>query len=109
MPARFDWPEVMETTALALVASRLFEPFIDERRERNEAVWSDQNRWLFGYYFGRGDTRLWVPRRNGADGGRVINFSHPLGRKAFRILVLAYGIGTVSAAIVAAAALGARW
>ena len=109
----FEWPSIYECSPTALVASRLFEPFLDERRARNREVWQDKRSWKFGFYFGKGDTRLWVPQRPKKglyqDEVRVINFSHPLGRKAFRILVLAYATGAIAATMTIAAILGVRW
>jgi hypothetical protein len=111
--SRFDWPDVIESTRFALVASRACAPFLDERREANFLVWSDSKKWKFGFYFGEGDTRLWAPRRL-ADGSqhpveRVINFSHPRGRPAFRILMLAYGTALALVGAVVAALAGVRW
>jgi hypothetical protein len=111
--SRFDWPDVVESTRFALVGSRVFEPYLEERRESNERVWSDPGRWRFGFYFGEGDTRLWVPRRlkdgRGHPTEAVINFCHRRGRPAFRILLLAYGTGLSLAGAVLAALAGARW
>lgn len=112
-PNSFEWPVVLETTSHALVGSRVFEPYLDQRRTDNTASWSDKRHWMLGFYFGKNDTRLWVPRRlkNGGakDDDRVINFGHPLGRKAFRILMLGYMIGFAALTMVVAALAGIRW
>jgi len=113
MAARFEWPTVLETTEYVLVGSRVFEPILNERRTANSEVWSKAKSWRFGFYFGDGDTRLWVPRRRpdgtANDDERVINFRHPLGRKAFRILMLGYGTGFLTVTALVAALLGVRW
>jgi len=109
----FEWPAVYESTVCALVASRLFEPFLEERRARNREIWSEPRNWRLGFYFGKGDTRLWVPRKpkNGLyqDQARIINFSHPMRRKAFRILATGYGIGFIAIVMTVAALSGIRW
>src|SRR5690349_8809247 len=95
---RFEWGQVLETPVHALVAERAFGPFLDQRRNENRQVWFDRRSWRLGFYFGHGDTRLWVPRRSRrvTDCERlVINFAHPLGRKALRVLGLAYAIGFI--------------
>jgi hypothetical protein len=95
------------------VAARVCEPYLAEARFRNDAVWSNPRNWRFGFYFGKDDSRLWVPRRdrNGKprDGQRVVNFGHPIGRKSFPILMLAYFTGLLGAITLIAIALGARW
>jgi hypothetical protein len=86
--------------------------YLDALRQRNHAVWSQRANWFLGFYFGVGDTRLWVPARG--RGGlpdpvrRVLNFQHPLGRKAFGVLTLAYVSFGLLALFVAAHLLGAR-
>ncbi len=113
MATRFEWPAVLESTQYVLVGSRVFEPFLREKRDANAEVWSRPTSWRFGFYFGAGDTRLWVPRRerDGTpnDAERVINFKHPLGRKAFRILMFGYGTGFLTVCALVAALLGVRW
>ncbi len=110
---RFVWPGVLGSSRCALVAGRLAEPFLTERRQANDEVWADGRNWRVGFYFGAGDSRLWVPRRDRwgrpVDSVRVVNFAHPRGRRAFRVLVLAYGIAAVTAALFTAALLGVRW
>lgn len=112
-PETFTWPPTVEMPIHAVVAERIWRPILNERRQRNHDVWEDSARWRMGFYFGEGDTRLWVPRRL-ADGtaievDMVINFSHPLGRRAFRILMLGYGITAVAGVIFAMALFGVRW
>ncbi|MCW5938985.1 MAG: hypothetical protein KF884_04410 [Fimbriimonadaceae bacterium] len=111
--SRFDWPDVIKSTRFTLVASRVCVAFLDERREANQGIWSDPGRWRFGFYFGEGDTRLWVPRRmkNGQEDPveRVINFCHRRGRPAFRILMFAYGTGLALIIALVAALAGVRW
>ncbi len=113
MPAEIEWPIVLETSTHALVGSKLFEPFLAERRQQNQAVWADSQHWRLGFYFGKQDTRLWVPRRSKdgipVESVLVINFGHALGRKAFRILMLAYGTGLVALCMVGCALAGVRW
>ena len=111
--SRFEWPVVYESRVCALVASRLFEPFLEERRTRNKEIWSNPQNWRLKFYFGKGDTRLWVPPRpkNGLyqDKIRIINFGHPMGKRAFRILSLGYGIGIAACVMILAALSGIRW
>lgn len=93
----FEWPVVLESRACVLVGSKVFEPWIDDRRRANKAEWENPNHWKFGFYFGKDDTRLWVPKPGQTDPDlRIINFGHPLGKKAFRILMLGYAIGLVT-------------
>lgn len=97
LEAGFEWPVVLESRACVLVGSKVFEPWIEERRRANLTQWENQNNWKFGFYFGKCDTRLWVPKPGSDDPNlRIINFGHPLGRKAFRILMLGYAIGVVA-------------
>lgn len=95
------------------VATRVAEPLLSEDRFRNEVIWANPRRWRFGFYFGEGDTRLWVPRRGNdgepVDSDRVLNFAHPLGRKAFRLLMFGYATGLALAGVVVAVLLGVRW
>lgn len=81
------------------ISERVAEPYLEEVRFRNQAVWANTGNWYFGFYIGRGDARLWVPRRlrsGEADGRRrVLNFGHPLGRRALRVLVAGYFVGTL--------------
>jgi uncharacterized membrane protein len=91
----------------------LAEPYLDNLRARNQMIWSNPRRWKLGFYFGADDTRLWVPRRCrcGAprEDDRVLNFGHPRGKQAFRILLMAYFTGALLLAALLAAALGMRW
>ncbi|MBL8064765.1 MAG: hypothetical protein JNM34_02785 [Chthonomonadaceae bacterium] len=111
--SRFEWPEVHETTTYALVASRVFDHFLDGKRRHNDQIWADDSKWKLGFYFGAGDSRLWVPVRRNRDNKRkselVVNFGHPLGKRAFRILCLAYSIGFLAVGMIIAAMFGARW
>lgn len=107
------------TQGLALVRSRLMREgarlssdLIESEKARNNAVWADRRNWFLGFYFGRGDTRLWVPRRDervADEGNMVINFSHPRGREAGKVLALAYVVCTLAVGVVGAIALGYRW
>lgn len=95
------------------VASRMCQDYLDHRRWVNDLTWQNPRHWVMGFYLGEGDTRLWVPKRR-ADGKpyeteRVINFRHPQGRKAFGVLMLAYGTGAVTVLFLLAIALGQRW
>jgi uncharacterized membrane protein len=95
------------------VVVRMTELAMADVRARNELIWSNPGCWRLGFYFGEGDTRLWVPRRCACgaprDADRVINFRHPVGRTAFRILMLGYATAALLAVAIAAIALGARW
>lgn len=97
---------------LERVSQGLAAPILEGRRARNQASWVDAENWVFGFYFGYGDTRLWVPRK--MKGGEpsedrcLINFGHPLGRKAFRILALAYIAGATFFGFLTAVLLGYR-
>lgn len=95
----------VEPIAIAF-ASRLAQPLIQSMRQGNEAVWQENSSWKFGFYFGKGDRRLWVPKPTEFGSAhpedRVINFSHPQAKGAFRILMLAYGIGTLAIAVILA-------
>jgi uncharacterized membrane protein len=112
-PVSPERPQVADVARFALVASRIAAPYLRARREINEACWSDSARWKFGFYFGRADTRLCVPRRmcdgSADDANRVINFGHPMGRRPFKILMTAYAIGLVGLAMTGAAVVGLRW
>jgi uncharacterized membrane protein len=111
--SRFDWPIVHETTSYALVASRVFEPFLESRRAEHAEIWNDSKNWHFGFYYSKEDSRLWVPRRridrSSDDHTRVINLGHKRARKALCILVLAYGIGIVAVVMTALMLAGVRW
>jgi hypothetical protein len=91
----------------------LCSPVIQSKRARNQVCWADRDNWVFGLYFGHDDTRLWAPKkeRGGAPSPhmRIINFSHPLGRKAFRVLLLVYLVAGTLAVMVLMALLGVRW
>ncbi len=104
--------EIVETRFQS-VAVRLSEPFLTERKLDNHSVWTNAKNWHLGFYFGKEDTRLWVPkmRRQGKEdpNQRVINFAHPLGRKAFKILMLGYTVAALGAATLLAYAFGIRW
>lgn len=112
-PAPSARPALTDVARFALVGSRIATPYLRARREINEACWSDPARWRLGFYFGRADTRLWVPRRlrDGSpdDTNRVINFGHPMGKRPFKVLMTAYAIGLVSLAMSLAALSGLRW
>lgn len=90
----------VETGAIGV---RLGEQFLAERRARNEEIWHSPSSWVLGIYYGVGDTRLWVPKKgsNSESSQRAINFAHPLGRPALRMLVFCYTVGIVAAAIIA--------
>ncbi|HRJ34222.1 MAG TPA: hypothetical protein PKY51_11785 [Fimbriimonadaceae bacterium] len=108
-----QWLEEIIESRYQSVAVRVSEKFLSERRTENRAIWEDAKNWKFGHYFGRDDTRLWVPRRRRTGepdpNQNVINFAHPLGQKAFRILALGYGIAAIAVVTVGAIAFGARW
>jgi len=86
------------------VGSRLGRELIASYQQANLAVWEDPRSWRGKWYFGHGDQRLWVPRR--MLGGRchpeerVINFCHPMGRRAFRLLMAAYAIGFAGVGVI---------
>lgn len=83
------------------VSVRLAEPAIRERQDRNYASWSNSKNWKFGAYFGKNDSRLWVPKKGDSSSRTFqINFAHPLGRKSFATLVLAYAICATAGGIV---------
>lgn len=94
------------------IGVRLSQDYLDSERARNNHIWEDRRNWFYGFYFGRGDTRLWVPRKGKSRANAeilVVNFSHPKGREAAKVLGLAYLICTTGAVIVSAIALGYRW
>jgi uncharacterized membrane protein len=105
-------PTLVEPRFLA-VAAMASDPFLEERARSNAEVWHDRRSWVGPFYFGAGDTRLWTPKRNRDgtphDSDRVINFRHPLGRKAFGVLMLGYLVGALAVLTLAALALGHRW
>jgi len=107
----FSWP-VVEPRFLA-IGSRVGNGVLRERRVCDESVWFDNKNWKLGLYFGRGDRRLWVPKRDELgcphSTARVVNFSHSMGRKAFRVLAIAYGICIVGVGLVVCALVGHRW
>jgi len=101
-------PLISEPASIAF-ASRLAQPLLQSLKQGNEAVWQDNASWKFGFYFGKGDRRLWVPKPTpfGAPHPeeRVINFCHPAAKGAFRVLVLVYAIGILAGAVVLAGVL----
>lgn len=106
-------PDTYVEPKCIIFASRLADDYLDRKRWANNLTWQNPRHWVRGMYFGEGDTRLWVPKRQ-ADGhphptDRVINFRHQMGRKAFGILMLGYGIGAVSVLMLIAIAFGKRW
>lgn len=68
---------------------------------------------MLGFYFGPQDTRLWVPRKSlrgqADDERRIINFGHPLGKKAYGVLMTAYFICTTAAIMALAMIFGWRY
>ncbi len=91
---------------------RLSQDYLESERARNTSVWKDRRSWFLGFYFGRGDTRLWVPRKVKSmphAEEMIINFSHLRGRQAVKVLALAYVICTLAVGVVGAIALGYRW
>lgn len=85
---------------------RWAEPILHSRRAGNQAEWAKNENWIFGFYYCAADSRLWVPaRREGrfVKEKRVINFGHPLGRRAMKTLALAYGAGIVFVCFLVAA------
>lgn len=95
------------------VAVRVAEPFLSDRRYANHLIWGNPRNWRLGFYFGNGDTRLWVPRKRRSgepkDESRVINFAHPMGREAFPVLVAGYLIGAVCLVLLAMMFFGRPW
>jgi hypothetical protein len=94
------------------VGTRLSHEYIDSLRAKNDAVWNEKKSWFLCFYFGQGDDRLWVPAKSRGQQDpekRVINFSHPDGKKAAHVLMLGYLIGFVSLVLVGAIAVGYRW
>ncbi len=107
-----DWRR-LERGRFHLVGERLAQPYLAEIKQANTERWHRSRSWMLGLYFGVGDSRLWVPRRRW-DGTahpsvRVINFSHPLGRKALPVLLLGYLVGFLIVATLTAFAIGIRW
>lgn len=104
VPERVEFAEALvEPVNLVDVGSRLGQELIAERKFRNHALWANRRHWLMGYYFCTGDTRLWVPKRAKSgepiEEDRVINFGHPLGRRALPVLLLTYTITVVAVGI----------
>ena len=94
------------------VGTALSQEYIKSVRAKNDAVWNERKSWFLCFYFGQGDDRLWVPKRvRGQQDAvrRVINFSHPDGKQAAQILMLAYLIGAIGVVLVGAIAFGLRW
>lgn len=81
------------------LADRWADPILHGRRAANFSEWSRKENWLFGFYFSTADTRLWVPSKASKgrphDSKRVLNFGHPAGRPAIKILILAHAAGFV--------------
>lgn len=91
------------------LGANLSHELIDSIRARNDSVWYDKKSWIVGFYFGTGDDRLWVPKRDEGEQHpekRIINFAHPKGKQAAQILMLAYLISTIGAVLVTAFILG---
>lgn len=107
-----DWRAFAETRHLA-VAAKMAEPVLNQIQMINAECWSTKSNWRLGFYFGSKDTRLWVPTRSkrGTESSarRVINFGHPLGRSAFKTLMLAYGSTALFTLALLAIAAGIRW
>ena len=90
----------------------LSQEYLASLKAINVSVWNDRKSWFLCFYFGQGDDRLWVPtRRKGKPHPhkRIINFAHPSGKQAARVLLLAYMICAVGIVVVASIALGSRW
>ena len=108
-----------KTTATAIVdsrimrlGSRLSQEYIVSIKAKNDSVWYDKKSWIAGFYFGTGDDRLWVPRRAKGEQHpvkRIINFAHPNGKQAARVLMLAYLVCTVGAVLITAMYFGYSW
>ena len=108
-----------KTTAQAVVdsrimrlGSRLSQEYIVSIKAKNDSVWNDRKSWILGFYFGAGDERLWVPRRAKGEPDperMIINFAHPKGKQAARVLMLAYLVCKVGAVLVIAMYLGYSW
>ena len=94
------------------VGTSLSQEYIKSVRAKNDAVWASKKSWFLCFYFGAGDDRLWVPlrtRKGQHPDQRVINFSHPDGRQAAQVLMLAYLIGAIGLVVVGALLIGYRW
>jgi hypothetical protein len=94
------------------VGTTLSQEYIQSLRAKNDAVWNNRKSWFLCFYFGQGDDRLWVPlrtRKGQHPDQRVINFSHPDGRQAAQVLMLAYLIGAIGLVVVGALLIGYRW
>ena len=102
--ANFEWPLVHETTTHVLVASKVFDQYLHEKNARNEACWKQKRNWFLGFYRCREDSRLWVPMRGQKSrfsaGKLIINFGHPMGKKAAKVLGLAYGISAIALVLI---------
>lgn len=81
------------------LAARWAAPILYGRRAANHSEWSKKENWLLGFYFSTTDTRLWVPAKGRHarphDSKRVLNFGHPAGRPAIKILLLVHATGFV--------------
>jgi len=95
------------------IGSRVYKEYIHQRSQTGLSVWKQRKNWVFGFYLGVGDERLWVPKRlrngNPSADHRVLNLRHPLARGAMGILVLGYCIAVAGLAVLTAWATGSRW
>lgn len=94
------------------MGTALSQDYIQSRKAMNDAVWNDRKSWFLCFYFGRGDDRLWAPRKHRRSQhpvARVINFAHPKGKQAAHVLMLCYLIGAIAAVLVGAMMIGYRW
>lgn len=98
---------------LVALGSRACIGYLQEQRSAALSIWSNRKNWVFGFYFGRGDERLWVARRfrtgKAHASKRVLNLAHPLAKGALGLLVFGYAIGLSMACVLTAYATGSRW
>jgi hypothetical protein len=102
---------LVDTSMMKLGAS-LSQEYISSLKAINDSVWNDRKSWFLCFYFGQGDDRLWVPtklRGKPHPDKRIINFAHPSGKQAARVLLLAYMICAIAVVVVGSVAIGNRW
>ena len=95
------------------VGARVCQSYLRDQRSAALSSWSNRSNWIFVFYFGIDDDRLWVPTRTTSarahPTNRIINLGHPLARGAKRLLIFGYSIGLGMLCVLTAIATGSRW
>lgn len=79
-----------------------------DQQEINRREWENPANWsggIFGLYFSKKDTRIWVPKSIPAFGWTV-NVGHPAGARWLVLLLLSPALVTLSALLILALCAG---